>query len=158
MDISKASNFERFVFDMVGRDPSIVRKLWSELPHGGFDLSATPYWGRVQRSGFVSGRSTHADRIATIRDIDARYGVTVDPHTADGLKVGREYRDANVPLVCIETALPVKFGATIREALGREPARPAAFAGLESRPQRFRVLPADVAQVKSFIEEHAAAA
>jgi threonine synthase len=158
MDISKASNFERFVFDVVGRDPSIVRKLWSELPRGGLDLSATPYWSRVRQSGFVSGRSSHADRIATIRDIDARYGVTVDPHTADGLKVGRDHRDPDVPLVCIETALSVKFGATIREALGREAARPAAFVGLESRAQRFRVLPADAAQVKSFIEEHAAAA
>ncbi len=97
-----------------------------------------------RRAGFVSGRSTHADRIATIRDVHARYGVVIDPHTADGVKVGREQRDPAVPLICIETALPVKFAATIREALGREPARPAAYAGLEARPQRFTVLPADV--------------
>ena len=81
----------------------------------------------MQASGFVSGRSTHADRVATIRDIDARYGVVVDPHTADGIKVGRERRDPDVPLICIETALPAKFAATIREALGRDPERPPAF-------------------------------
>jgi threonine synthase len=159
MDISKASNFERFVFDMVGRDAGVVRQLWAKLDaSGGFDLSATPHWRRVQASGFVSGRSSHADRIATIRDVQERYGVTVDPHTADGLKVGREHRDPRVPLICIETALPAKFADTIREALGREAPRPSAYDGLESRPQRFSVLPADVARVKSFIEEHAAAA
>jgi threonine synthase len=158
MDISKASNFERFIFDVVGRDPAVVRDLWSQLASSGsFDLSTTPHWQRVQSSGFVSGRSTHADRIATIREIDERYGVVVDPHTADGLKVGREHRDRAVPLVCLETALPVKFGATIREALGREPARPAAFDGIEQRPQRFVLLPADASKVKAIIEESAAA-
>jgi threonine synthase len=159
MDISRASNFERFVYDMVGRDPAIVRDLWTRLAAtGGFDLADTPHWARVGRAGFVSGRSTHGDRIATIRDAHVRYGIVIDPHTADGLKVGREHRDPATPLVCIETALPAKFAATIREALGRDPGRPAAFDDLEARPQRFTVLPADAARVKAFIEEHAAAA
>ena len=159
MDISKASNFERFIYDAVGRDPAIVRALWAELREtGGFDLAGTPHWARVQQAGFVSGRSAHADRLATIRDVDARYGIAIDPHTADGVKVGREHRDAAIPLICIETALPVKFAATIREALGREPERPPAYEGLESRPQHYTVLPADPARVKAFIEEHAAAA
>jgi threonine synthase len=159
MDISKASNFERFVFDMVGRDAAVVRELWQQLAaQGGFDLSTTPWWAKVRDSGFVSGRSTHADRIATIRDVHARYGVVVDPHTADGIKVGREHRDAAVPLVCIETALPVKFAATITEALGHEPGRPAAYAGIESRPQRFTVLPARADLLKAFVEGRAAAA
>ena len=159
MDISKASNFERFVFDAVGRDPAILRALWTQLATtGGFSLADTPHWARVREAGFVSGRSTHADRLATIRDVDARYGLAIDPHTADGLKVGRELREPGAPLICIETALPVKFAAILREALGREPERPAAYVGLESRPQHFTVLPADAARVKSYIEEHAAAA
>ncbi len=159
MDISKASNFERFVFDIVGRDPAALRRLWMQLEEeGGFDLSTTAWWPRVLAAGFVSGRSTHADRIATIRDVHARYGVVVDPHTADGLKVGREHRDPAVPLVCLETALPAKFAATIQEALGAAPARPAAYADLESRPQRFAVLPASADAVKRFIEERASAA
>jgi len=136
-----------------------VQTLWQVLAsEGGFDIAGTPHWARVRAAGFVSGRSTHADRIATIRDVHARYGVVVDPHTADGIKVGREHRDPAVPLVCIETALPVKFAATIQEALGHEPPRPAAYDGLESRPQRFTVLPADARRVKAFIEEYAAAA
>ncbi len=155
MDISKASNFERYVYDIVGRDAGVVRALWEQLAaRGEFDLA--PYALELHASGFVSGRSSHADRIATIRDVHHRYGVTIDPHTADGMKVGRALRDPELPLVCVETALPAKFSATIREALGREPERPAAYADLESRPQRVTVLPADPAQVKAFIAEHAA--
>jgi threonine synthase len=156
MDISKASNFERYVFDLVGRDAAVVRALWERLARdGGFELSGTPYAAAVAASGFVSGTSTHADRLATIREIAARYGVVVDPHTADGITVGLRYRERSVPLVCIETALPAKFAATIREALGRDPERPAAYAGLESRPQRCERLPADAARVKAYIAEHA---
>ena len=158
MDISKASNFERYVFDIVGRDPRRLEALWQALARTGeFDLSRTPYWPEVQASAFVSGRSTHADRVATIRDVDARYGVVVDPHTADGIKVGRELRDRELPLICIETALPAKFAATIREALGRDPERPLRFEGLESRPQRFVRLPDDVSRVRAYIAERAIA-
>ena len=159
MDISNASNFERYVFDIVDRDPSVLRALWRQLGDaGGFDLSGTPYAARVRDSAVVSGRSTHADRIETIRDIDARYGVVIDPHTADGVKVGRALRKPGLPLVCIETALPAKFAAAIHEALGREPARPAAYVGLEGRPQRVTVLPADAERVKGFIADHALSA
>ena len=119
MDISKASNFERFVFDLVGRDAGLVKELWSKVDAGGeFDLAGTPYFANVKEYGFVSGSSTHADRLATIRRVYQDYGVMIDTHTADGLKVGLEHRQAGIPLVCLETALPVKFAATIREALG----------------------------------------
>ena len=159
MDISKASNFERYVFDIVDRDPAVVRVLWELITRdGGFDLAGTPHWTRVAASGFVSGVSTHSDRIATIRDVFARHGIVIDPHTADGLTVGRLRRDPDVPLVCLETALPAKFAATIREALNREPARPAAYVDLERRPQHCTVLPADVDRVKAYIAERAQSA
>jgi len=155
MDISKASNFERYVYDVVGRDPAALRALWSKLElDGGFDLRDTDAWAAVQASGFVSGKSSHADRISTIRDVERRYGVVVDPHTADGLKVGLAHRDATVPLVCVETALPAKFAATIREALGREPSRPKAFEGLEARPQHRTLIARDPDVVRSFIATH----
>jgi threonine synthase len=158
MDISKASNFERFVFDLVGRDPAVVRELWLQVVRdGGFDLAGTPYRRRLAESGFVSGKSTHADRLATIRRVAERHGVVVDPHTADGIKVGLEWRDPGVALICIETALPAKFAATIREALGREPERPAAYARLEQLPQRFDVLRVDATAVKAYIAARASA-
>ena len=159
MDISKASNFERYVYDLVGRDPAPLRELWRRLDaEGEFDLTGTPYWSRVPHTGFVSGRSTHAERLATIKKVYQKHGVMIDPHTADGVKVGLEYREPGVPLVCLETALPAKFAETIRAALGRDPQRPAEYAGLEARPQRFELIEADVEQLKRIIARHADAA
>ena len=147
MDISKASNFERYVFELLGRDGSRVGKLFSS--GGEFDLSAIP------RAGFVSGKSSHADRVSTIKSVHAKYGVTIDPHTADGVKVGLEQREQGVPLICLETALPAKFAETIREALGHEPARPARFENLEKLPQRFQVIEPHDEAVKRYIAAHA---
>jgi threonine synthase len=155
MDISKASNFERYVFDLVGRDPARVKDLWRRLDaEGEFDLSHTAYWPRVAQSGFVSGKSTDHDRLATIRGVFQKYRQMIDPHTADGVKVGLEYREAGVPLICLETALPAKFGDTLRKALGQEPERPAEFQGLERLPQRFTLIEPDAEAVKRYIASH----
>jgi threonine synthase len=156
MDISKASNFERFIFDLTGRDAERVRELWSAVDRGqAFDLGASALFGRIREFGFVSGSSRHADRLATIRRVWRDYGVMIDTHTADGIKVGLEHRDAGVPLVCLETALPAKFEETIREALGRAPERPAGYEDIEALPQRFEVMDADARAVKAFIAERA---
>ena len=156
MDISKASNFERFVFDLVGRDPALVRQLWARVDQGeAFDLSATPHWAKIGQFGFVSGKSAHIDRINTIRFAQGRYGVMLDPHTADGLKVALEQRLPGVPMIVLETAQPAKFEDTLREALGAEPPRPADLAGIEQRPQRVVVMAPDVAAVKSYIADRA---
>jgi threonine synthase len=155
MDISRASNFERFVFDLVGRDPAQVRALWAEVEAGrAFDLTGTAPFARLEEFGFVSGSSSHADRIATIRRVWQDSATEIDPHTADGVKVGLAFREPGVPLVCLETALPIKFEETILEALGRKPACPEAFRGIEARPQRMTVMAPDVAKVKAFIEEN----
>lgn len=157
MDISKASNFERFVFDLLEGDGERVRALWSEVDRGRpFDLSADPAFARVGQFGFVSGTSTHANRIDTIRQVFNQFGQVIDTHTADGIKVGLEHREPGVPLVCLETALPAKFSETIVEALGREPARPAGFEDIESLPQRSKVIDVDVAAVKGLIVDQVA--
>jgi threonine synthase len=154
MDISKASNFERFVFDLLGRDPARVLQLFRDVEEkGGFDLAASGDFARVKEFGFVSGRSSHADRVAVIRDVFERYDTMIDTHTADGLKVARENLQPGVPMIVLETAQPIKFGETIREALKREPERPHAFVGLEKLPQRFDIVPADASVVKAYIAE-----
>jgi threonine synthase len=157
MDISKASNFERFVFDLLGRDGAKVRYLFNEelVAKGRFDLSGDIARARTEY-GFVSGRSSHADRLATIRDTFERFGTMIDTHTADGLKVAREHLQKGATMIVLETALPIKFAATIVEALGREPERPARFAGIEALPKRVTLLPADAARVKQFIAAHCA--
>ena len=156
MDISKASNFERFVFDLLGRDAAATRALFGDAlaRDGRFDLGANPLFAQAAtRYGFESGKSTHADRLATIRDTWQRFGQMIDTHTADGVKVAREHRGAE-PMVVLETALPIKFAATIEEALGRAPERPARFEGIEALPKRVQVMPADAQQVKAYIAAH----
>jgi threonine synthase len=155
MDISKASNFERFLFDLVWRDPAAVRELMRKVDQEqGFDLvSCEDIWKRMPGFGFVSGRSSHADRIATIRKTWEKYGVEIDTHTADGLKVGLENREPGIPLVCLETALPAKFESSIEEALGRKPARPRGFEGIEALPQRFEVMDPDPEAIKQYIRQ-----
>lgn len=156
MDISKASNFERFVFDLLGRDAARTKALFADEigQRGSFTLTPAEF-ARVVEYGFVSGSSSHADRLATIRDTAQRCGTVIDTHTADGVKVAREHRDAGVPMIVLETALPAKFSATIVEALGREPQRPAALQGIEQLPKRFKVMPVDVQAVKDFIAQNA---
>jgi threonine synthase len=157
MDISKASNFERFVFDLLGRDAALTKDLFGAQlsKHGKFDLSANPHFAEAAtRYGFASGKSTHAHRLATIQDVYKRFGEMIDTHTADGVKVAREHVKAGVPMIVLETALPIKFAATIVEALGQEPHRPAKFEGIEALPKRVQVMKADVAQIKAYIAQH----
>ena len=157
MDISKASNFERFVFDLLGRDGAKTNSLFGDAltSTGRFDLSQSADFAKAaSQFGFVSGKSTHADRLATIRATYNRFGMIIDTHTADGLKVAREHRAAGVPMIVLETALPIKFAATIVEALGRAPDRPAQFDGIEALPKRVVSMPKDVAAVKAYISQH----
>jgi threonine synthase len=154
MDISKASNFERFVFDLLGRDGARVKALFSDAlgKDGRFDLSTDAAFATAaSRYGFASGKSTHAQRLDTIRSTWQRYGVMIDTHTADGVKVAREHLSAGVPMIVLETALPIKFAQTIVEALGREPDRPAKFIGIEDLPKRVLVMDADVDAIKALI-------
>ena len=157
MDISKASNFERFVFDLLGRDAQRVNHLFGHqvAQLGRFDLSQDPQFAQAAtRFGFESGKSTHADRLNTIRAVFASHQQMIDTHTADGVKVAREHLQVGTPMIVLETALPIKFAATIVQALGQEPTRPAKFEGIEALPKRVQVMQADVAQVKAYIAQH----
>ena len=158
MDISKASNFERFVFDLVGRDAALTSDLFGRQlsTQGYFDLSAHPaFVEAATRYGFASGKSTHTNRLQTIRETFDRFKVVIDTHTADGVKVAREHLLAGVPMLVLETALPIKFAATIEQALGRPPERPPGFDGIEDLPKRVMLMPADVDQIKAYVVAHA---
>jgi threonine synthase len=155
MDISKASNFERFVFDLVERDSAKMRELWSQVDKGGaFDLNQGGYFEKVPYYGFESGSSNHQHRMQTIRATKEKYGVTIDTHTADGLKVALEHRKASVPMLVLETALPAKFEDAIVEALGEKPERPSSLEGLENLPQRSVVMEASADAIKAYIEKN----
>ena len=155
MDISKASNFERFVFDLMGRDPARLKEVWQKLDSDGhFDLRELKDQFE-SRYGFVSGTSSHADRLATIKRVHEETGVLIDPHTADGVKVAAGFVEEGVPMLVLETALPVKFAETIREAIGEEPPVPAHLADLAGLPQRVVKLKGDVSEVREYIRAHA---
>ncbi len=155
MDISRASNFERFVFDLVGRDAKRVSALWRELSANGyFDLS--DYLPEFEATyGFLAGASSHESRLATIRSVMDRTGVLIDPHTADGVKVAEQYVEPGIPMLVLETALPAKFSEVIEEALGHPAPVPMGLEDLESLPQRVTVLPCDVDAVRAYITQYA---
>ncbi len=157
MDISKASNFERFIYDLLGKDSVRVNKLFKQMESKGFfDLAGMPgsdgdEFALVGGFGFESGKSTHADRLETIRFVQKEYGIMIDTHTADGLKVAREHQQKGIPMIVLETAQAAKFNETIFEALGKNADRPAGFGKIEDLPQRFTVMSADAGEVKDFI-------
>jgi threonine synthase len=155
MDISKASNFERFIFDLLGQDGQRTAALFKQVDEtGSFDLSADPAFQTLQQFGFFSGSSSHQNRLDTIRQIDTKYGVMIDPHTADGVQVARHYLQPGIPMIVLETALPIKFAETIEAALGRPAECPPAFQSIKTLPQRVQTMRPDVNQVKAFITSH----
>ena len=152
MDISKASNFERFIFDLTGRDAAEIETLWAEVGAGkGFNLTFA--LDKIRNEyGFVSGKSLHRDRLAVIKQVYEQDGELIDPHTADGVKVARELREAGETVVCLETALAAKFADTIREAVGDvDIPRPAKLQGLEDLPQKVQNVPNQAEAVKEII-------
>lgn len=155
MDISRASNFERFVFDLVGQDAGRVSALWQQLSQTGeFDLSdLLPQF--ESRYGFVAGVSTHDDRLATIRSVYEATNVIIDPHTADGVKVARPFIEPGIPMLVLETALPAKFNDTIVQAIGKPAAPPAHLSDLGALPQKVETMDCDVSSVRRYIEQHA---
>ncbi|HEY4712662.1 MAG TPA: threonine synthase [Aquirhabdus sp.] len=160
MDISKASNFERFIHDLLDGDSERLAALFHKVEtSGGFDLSGQAgsdgdEFKKVAQYGFQSGKSVHADRLNTIRQVEQNYGITIDTHTADGIKVALEHIEQGVPMIVLETALAAKFNETIQEALGRDAERPVGFEDIEALPQHSTLMTTDVAKMKAFIAQH----
>ena len=159
MDISKASNFERMLFDATLRNSDLTAELFAnKVKNGGFsasDLGGPEVMERIRGEfGFASGTSTHADRVATIKRVSDEFGVLVDPHTADGVYVAEQLAgEVDTPIVVLETALPVKFADTIAEAIGEAPEVPERFAKIMDAERHVTDLPNDVDAVKAFIAD-----
>lgn len=157
MDISKASNFERMLFDATLRNSDLTAELFAnKVKNGGFsasDLGGPEVMERIRGEfGFASGTSTHADRVATIKRVSDEFGVLVDPHTADGVYVAEQLAgEVDTPIVVLETALPVKFADTIAEAIGKAPEVPECFADIMDAERHVTDLPNDAEAVKAFI-------
>ncbi len=149
MDIAKASNFERLVFDMVGRSPSTMHTLWSELAKTG-QFDAMPELAEADL-GIRSGKATQEEVIETIREVQNKYDTMIDPHTAVAMKVALEYRKPGDVILVAETARPEKFAATIKEALGVEPPTAEGYEDLKKLPQRYVIFPPEPEAVMGHI-------
>ena len=154
MDISKASNLERFIFDLLGRDPERLSAAWRELDETGKIDLASELPRFVSEFGIQSGTSTHADRVETIKSVHDAYGVIIDPHTADGVKVAREHLEPGVPMVVLETAKPEKFPEIVFEATGQKIGMPEHLADLLDLPQHVVAMSGDEAELRSYIESN----
>ncbi|MDT0156235.1 threonine synthase [Microbacterium sp. ARD32] len=155
MDISKASNLERFIFELLGRAPERVVDFFAAIDEHGFaDLSAEqPRF--AAEFGIVSGTSTHADRLATIRSVHESAGTIIDPHTADGVKVAREYVEQDVPMLVLETAKPQKFAETITEAIGVDLEFSAELRRMLAAPQHVTEMADDEQALRAFVVANA---
>ena len=144
MDISKASNFERFIYTLLNKDGEKVAELFTKVKQGeGFRLDEKLDEIR-QDYGFISGKSTHQDRLNIIKKVYQETGRLIDPHTADGVKVAKDVQNQDEIIVVAETALPIKFAKTIKEAVGDvELPRPKHTQDLEKKPQFVIVLDND---------------
>ncbi len=154
MDISKASNIERFFYDVLEQDATALAALMVGFEQTrSIDLSE--HLKSIQQDcGFYSGSSTHNERQQMIKQVYAASEYIIDPHTAAAVKVAYDYRGSdNVPLLCLETAKPAKFEAAIEEALGFLPPRPAGFEGLEDKPVRFYDVQPTPEAIKTFIQD-----
>lgn len=155
MDISKASNLERFIFDLVGRDATGVVDAWKALDEQGFFDLSTEQPRFESEFGIVSGTSTHADRLATIRAVHEESGRVIDPHTADGVKVAREFAEQDVPMLVLETARPEKFAETITEAIGITLELSPELREMMDAPQQVTEMPDDEQALRDYVAEHA---
>lgn len=150
MDITKASNIERLFFDALDRDPQQCAALMAQFEqHKEADVSRLQ--AMFKAHAFTSGTSSHAQRLVTMQAVYKQAGYSADPHTAAALHVALGHKDDDVRKLCLETAKPSKFEATVKEALGQVPKRPDRFEGLEDKEQRFYTVAASVDAIKTFI-------
>lgn len=155
MDISKASNLERFVFDLIGRDATKLAEMWKEVETGkGFSLDEATFALMKDKYGFISATSTHKERIEAITEVYKLYGVQIDTHTADGYKAAKECLEPNIKMVITETALAAKFEGSIKEALGFLPKRPEHLKNIEDLAQRSVTIEVDEEKLKRYIVEN----
>ncbi|MBM3584057.1 MAG: threonine synthase [Alphaproteobacteria bacterium] len=158
MDIQVASNFERLLFELVGRAGARVQALMDQLGSaGGFDLE--PAALAEARALFAGHRADDAAMTATMADVHRRTGQVIDPHTACGVAaVAAAAAPPGTPVVVLATAHPAKFAAAVTGAIGQPPPVPPALADLAARPERYTVLPNDLGAVAAFIRARTARA
>jgi len=152
MDIQVASNFERYLYYHVGEDPVRLSALMKSFAANG-RLDLAPKGSRMD-DVIVAGTANTAHTLETIREFQAQHGYLVDPHTAVGIHVAREFLRPDEPMLCLATAHPAKFSQAIVDATGKDLAHHPILDALANLPTRCTRLPADAAAVRDFMVKH----
>ena len=157
MDIQISSNFERLLFELSQRDGAYVCELMSALEQSGaFDVAAEPL--AAMRALFTATRIGEAQTLAIMRDVQAKHGIILDPHSAVGVGAAQSMvLPPAIPIVSLATAHPAKFPQSVEAALGAPPATPPAVRALADAPERITQLPNDVSAVRDFVKQNSAA-
>ncbi|MGY2052337.1 threonine synthase [Methylobacterium sp. JK268] len=156
MDIQVSSNFERLLFEALGREPEALNRLMASLKQArAFTLP--PAVLETVRAEFDAQAVQEPEVVAEIRETHARTGYVLDPHSAIGVRAGRKLlaEDPATPVVALATAHAAKFPDAVEAATGLRPALPLHLADLMSRPERFTVVPNDQGAIERFIRERA---
>jgi threonine synthase len=153
MDIQAASNFERYLFYLLDKEPARTKEAMADFAKTG-RLDLHSYHDQIRRD-FVAKSVSEEEVMETIADFSKQHGYILDPHTAVGVNAGLAHRQQNVPMICLATAHPAKFGSAVEKAIGRQPETPDALAGILEKESRCQLMDADVGQIKAFIKAHA---
>ncbi|MBU1564664.1 MAG: threonine synthase [Proteobacteria bacterium] len=153
MDIQAASNFERYLYYLLDSDSSRTRELMEEFAKNGkIDLSG--HHDHIRRD-FVAAAVSEHEVIETIAAFFKEHEYILDPHTAVGVKAAQKYKKIGVPMVCLATAHPAKFGAVVEQAIGKSPDIPASLVGILEKPSRCELMDADKGKIQTFIADKA---
>jgi threonine synthase len=152
MDIQVSSNFERLLFESMGRDGEALQRLMDGLRQSG-SFTVPPMALDAIRSEFSAGRTDEHETSATIRSVREKAGYLLDPHTAVGVSVAAAHVGVDSPVITLGTAHPAKFPAAVKAATGIEAGLPLWLADLHQRPERFDVLANDQAAVEAYVLE-----
>jgi len=154
MDIQVASNFERYLYYLYGCDAARTRNDFVLFARRGklhFDENLL----HTIQQDFASKSVTEEETLATIRDFYQAHDYLLDPHSAVGVNAGLACGSPEIPVVCLATAHPAKFGEAVTRAIGHPPELPPALQGLTGKESRCDVLAPDVRLVQDYIARHA---
>ncbi|HNX34594.1 MAG TPA: threonine synthase [Kiritimatiellia bacterium] len=147
MDIQVASNFERYLYYLAGEDAAKLSRWMAD-----FKAMGTLRPDRPPPPCIAAGRGDTASTLATIRAYWEAYGYLLDPHTAVGVSVGMHFLQDGVPMICLATAHPAKFGDAIRQATGLDLAHHPILDALAELPTRVQVVPARKEAVAAIVK------
>ena len=154
MDIQVASNFERYLYFLLGSNPAAVNSAMEEFKNNG-KLTFSEDQLRQIRQTFAAADVNDRETLQTIASFHRETGYILDPHTAVGVAAGRSTRSGDCPLVCLATAHPAKFRDAVCQAIGKNPDLPSAFLGIDKLPQKVEMIAADTEIVKAYIGSRA---